>query len=75
MLREKYNDKMAKMAVGELSLYDELFSYACPKFITPCPPSFEDPSVNVNQEAFRLQLSLFLDEVRRLQQTDPALDS
>jgi translation initiation factor 3 subunit L len=64
VLREKYNDKMVKMAAGEVALYDELFSYACPKFITPCPPSFEDPSVNVNQEAFRLQLGLFLEEVR-----------
>lgn len=64
VLREKYNDKMVKMAAGEIALYDELFSYACPKFITPCPPSFEDPTVNVNQEAFRLQLGLFIDDIK-----------
>jgi len=64
-LREKYTDKMAKMATGDMQLYDELFSYACPKFITPCPPSFEDPTVNYNQEAFRLQLKCFLTEVKQ----------
>lgn len=31
------------------ALYDELFSYACPKFITPSAPSFEEPLVNYNQ--------------------------
>jgi hypothetical protein len=61
VLREKYNDKMAKMASGDLGLYDELFAYACPKFITPCPPSFDGG--DVIQEAFRLQLDLFLQEV------------
>lgn len=64
-LREKYNDKMTKMAAGDLALFDELFSYACPKFITPCPPSFEDPNVNFNQEAYRLQLKCFLTEVKQ----------
>mmetsp|Transcript_15454 Transcript_15454/g.21320 ORF Transcript_15454/g.21320 Transcript_15454/m.21320 type:complete len:522 (-) Transcript_15454:322-1887(-) len=63
-LREKYNDKMVKMASGDLLLFDELYTYACPKFITPCPPNFEDASCNYNQDAFRLQLNLFLDEVR-----------
>lgn len=64
MLREKYNDKMSKMASGDLGLYDELFAYACPKFITPCPPSFDGG--DVIQEAFRLQLDLFLQEVSAL---------
>jgi translation initiation factor 3 subunit L len=62
VLREKYNDKMSKMASGDLGLYDELFAYACPKFITPCPPSFDGG--DVIQEAFRLQLDLFLQEVK-----------
>lgn len=65
-LREKYSDKISKMSNGEESVFDELFSYACPKFITPCPPSFDDPSYNYNQEAYRLQLKCFLAEVRQL---------
>lgn len=51
-LREKYGEKMARMQRYDeevLALYDELFSYACPKFITPSAPSFEEPLVNYNQ--------------------------
>ncbi|KAJ6330137.1 hypothetical protein OIU76_008878 [Salix suchowensis] len=58
-LREKYGEKMARMQRYDdeaFSLYDELFSYACPKFITPSAPSFEEPLVNYNQDAYRLQL-------------------
>mmetsp|Transcript_32450 Transcript_32450/g.39280 ORF Transcript_32450/g.39280 Transcript_32450/m.39280 type:complete len:525 (-) Transcript_32450:495-2069(-) len=62
-LREKYSDKMGKMVNGDEAIFDELFSFACPKFITPHPPSFEDPSHNYNQEAYRLQLKCFLNEV------------
>lgn len=51
-LREKYGEKMARMQRYDdeaFALYDELFSYACPKFITPSAPSFEEPLVNYNQ--------------------------
>ncbi|KAJ6361491.1 hypothetical protein OIU78_002011 [Salix suchowensis] len=69
-LREKYGEKMARMQRYDdeaFSLYDELFSYACPKFITPSAPSFEEPLVNYNQDAYRLQLKLFLYEVKQQQ--------
>ncbi|RAL38020.1 unnamed protein product [Cuscuta campestris] len=69
-LREKYGDKMMKMQRYDdesFTLYDELFSYACPKFITPAAPSFEEPLVNYNQDAYRLQLKLFLYEVKQQQ--------
>ncbi|KAK6129691.1 hypothetical protein DH2020_036557 [Rehmannia glutinosa] len=49
------------------AIYDELFSYACPKFITPSAPSYEEPLVNYNQDAYRLQLKLFLYEVKQQQ--------
>lgn len=51
-LREKYGEKMIRMQRYDdeaFSIYDELFSYACPKFITPSAPSFEEPLVNYNQ--------------------------
>lgn len=51
-LREKYGEKMARMQRYDdeaFAIYDELFSYACPKFITPSAPSFEEPLVNYNQ--------------------------
>lgn len=51
-LREKYGEKMLRMQRYDdeaFGVYDELFSYACPKFITPSAPSFEEPLVNYNQ--------------------------
>ncbi|XP_022134618.1 eukaryotic translation initiation factor 3 subunit L [Momordica charantia] len=69
-LREKYGEKMMRMQRYDeeaFAIYDELFSYACPKFITPSAPSFEEPLVNYNQDAYRLQLKLFLYEVKQQQ--------
>eukprot|EP00252_Welwitschia_mirabilis_P004000 TRINITY_DN1412_c0_g1_i1.p1 TRINITY_DN1412_c0_g1~~TRINITY_DN1412_c0_g1_i1.p1 ORF type:complete len:528 (+),score=66.80 TRINITY_DN1412_c0_g1_i1:200-1783(+) len=66
-LREKYGEKMVRMQRGDEAVYDELFSYACPKFITPSVPNYEEPLVNYNQDAYRLQLKLFLSEVRQQQ--------
>ncbi|KAF5743988.1 eukaryotic translation initiation factor 3 subunit L-like [Tripterygium wilfordii] len=69
-LREKYGEKMTRMQRCDddaFIIYDELFSYACPKFITPSAPSFEEPRVNYNQDAYRLQLKLFLYEVKQQQ--------
>lgn len=51
-LREKYGEKMARMQRYDdeaYVLYDELFSYACPKFITPSAPNYDEPLVNYNQ--------------------------
>ncbi|CAD6233607.1 unnamed protein product [Miscanthus lutarioriparius] len=69
-LKEKYNDKMTKMQRYDdeaYAAYDELFSYACPKFITPSPPVLDQPLTNYNQDAYRLQLKLFLYEVKQQQ--------
>ena len=40
---------MQKMLRGGESAFEELFAYACPKFITPAPPSLDAPSMNTNQ--------------------------
>lgn len=51
-LREKYGEKMSRMQRWDdesLSHFDELFSYACPKFITPSAPKYDEPLVNYNQ--------------------------
>ncbi|KAL5729577.1 hypothetical protein ACHQM5_002507 [Ranunculus cassubicifolius] len=69
-LREKYGEKMLRMQRYDdeaYALYDEAFSYACPKFITPSAPVFEEPLVNYNQDAYRLQLKLFLYKVKQQQ--------
>jgi len=70
-LRDKYGEKMLKMQKGDLTIFEELFVFACPKFINPAPPAYasiiEDPSKlqNVNQEAMQLQTKLFLNEVKQ----------
>lgn len=66
-LKEKYGEKMARMQRSDEAVYDELFSYACPKFITPSVPNYDEALVNYNQDAYRLQLKLFLSEVRQQQ--------
>lgn len=56
-LREKYGEKMMRMHRYDdeaFALYDELFSYACPKFITPSSPSYDEPPVNYNQVRMRV---------------------
>ncbi len=63
-LADKYAEKMVKMNGGDEGVFDELFSFACPKFITAAPPNFDDPLANHSQDAYRLQLRLFLAEVR-----------
>lgn len=40
---------MGKMVRGSEATYEELFSYACPKFVTCAPPNLEAPSSNTNQ--------------------------
>jgi len=67
MLRDKHNDQIQKMARGDESTYDEVFTYACPKFVTPTAPDFENPTVNTSEEAYRRQLHLFIAEMRQQQ--------
>jgi len=65
-LREKYNEKMLRMQRGDEATFEELFNHACPKFITPSiPPYDEEPKMNYHQEAYKLQLKLFLNEIRQ----------
>jgi len=68
-LRDKYADRMSRMQsnVVDLACFEDLFTFACPKFISPVPPPLDDEgktSEKYNpQEAFRLQLRLFMVEV------------
>jgi translation initiation factor 3 subunit L len=54
------------MARGVEAVYDELFSYACPKFVAPRAPDFESPT-DTSQSAYLQQLRLFLVEIRQQQ--------
>jgi len=64
-LREKLTDKMLKMQKGDTSVFEECFSYSCPKFISPIPPNYDAPPANCHMEPFNLQLRMFMDEVQQ----------
>ncbi|KAI0127700.1 RNA polymerase I-associated factor PAF67 [Xylariales sp. AK1849] len=64
-LREKYGDQLLKLQRGgpeSLPIFEELFKAACPKFISPVPPDFENPEANV--DPIDHHLSVFMDEVK-----------
>ena len=73
ILREKYGDKMAKMNNGEVDVFADLFAFACPKFIatneiiqsTGSGEYAADPSLSYNQEAYKKQLAVFMEEVQQ----------
>ncbi|EDO38083.1 predicted protein [Nematostella vectensis] len=62
-LREKCTEKMQKLQKGDLQMFEECFSYSCPKFVSPVPPNFDAPPANYNREPFNLQLKVFMNEV------------
>lgn len=68
-LKEKYGDKLLRMQRGEIQEFENCFSFACPKFLSPIPPPFDVVAVvnspNYHKEPFVAQLKVFLDEVRQ----------
>lgn len=64
-LREKYGDSLTRLQRGgpeALPLFEELFRSACPKFISPTPPDFSSPALNVDPVDHHT--AIFMDEVR-----------
>jgi translation initiation factor 3 subunit L len=64
-LREKYGDQLLKLQRGgeeALPVYEELFRSACPKFISPTPPDFDNPELNV--DPIEHHVKIFMDEVK-----------
>jgi translation initiation factor 3 subunit L len=64
-LREKYGDQLLRLQRGgpeSLPLFEELFRSACPKFITPTPPDFDNPAINVDPVDHHC--SIFMAEVK-----------
>ncbi|KAF8906881.1 RNA polymerase I-associated factor PAF67-domain-containing protein [Mucidula mucida] len=85
--KERFGDQLAKMARGgetALPAYEELFLYACPKFINANSPPFEDPNAIAQMlteaenaptaDPAHRQLKLFLSDVIA-QQSTPTLRS
>ncbi len=64
-LREKYGDQLVRLQRGgpeSLPLFEDLFRTACPKFISPTPPDFDVPDLNVDPVDHHC--SIFMAEVR-----------
>ncbi|XP_034259212.1 eukaryotic translation initiation factor 3 subunit L isoform X2 [Pantherophis guttatus] len=64
-LREKYGDKMLRMQKGDPQVYEELFSYSCPKFVSPVVPNYDNVHPNYHKEPYLQQLKVFADEVQQ----------
>eukprot|EP01119_Soliformovum_irregulare_P017011 TRINITY_DN500_c5_g1_i1.p1 TRINITY_DN500_c5_g1~~TRINITY_DN500_c5_g1_i1.p1 ORF type:complete len:529 (+),score=138.88 TRINITY_DN500_c5_g1_i1:151-1737(+) len=60
-LKEKNGDKTIKMQRGDETTFEELFSFACPKFITPA--ALELGSENPT-DALKNQIRLFMMEIK-----------
>ncbi|KFH17074.1 eukaryotic translation initiation factor 3 subunit 6 interacting protein [Toxoplasma gondii MAS] len=68
MIKEKYSDKFYKLQQENDETYCDLFTWACPKFINPATPSFEDPQAlerfaNSYSEVQLRQCKMFFKEV------------
>ena len=61
-LREKqYAEKMNKMQRGELPEFETCFTFSCPKFLAPTPPTYDlDPTQTeaLHKEPLRIQLKV-----------------
>ena len=72
VIREKHADKILRMQRHDEACFEELFAYACPKFVTAIPPPMPaevgmpgSTGLNSSQDAFRFQMKLFMTEIRQ----------
>lgn len=64
-LRDKYGDQLARMRRGgpeAFKVFEELFLFGAPKFISPSSPDFENPSLNV--DPIQHHLKIFMIDVQ-----------
>jgi len=72
IVKDRYGDQFAKLSRGEegLPAFEELFLYACPKFISANPPPYDDPEQLASYaedppaEPAQRHLALFVADVR-----------
>lgn len=59
VLREKnYHDNMYKMQCGDLETFRTFFMFACPKFVSPCPPAADVPIEDYVKEPLEHQIQV-----------------
>jgi len=59
---EKYGEQLSKLQKGELKVFEELFTYACPKFINPAVPNY-DVMENTQMKPTIHQCKIFIEEI------------
>jgi len=61
-IKDKYGDKAALMERGDGPTFDNLLTYASPKFVVPSIPDYGAPT-NCSHDAYKQQIRLFNEEV------------
>ncbi|MEJ1286330.1 hypothetical protein NN561_017337 [Cricetulus griseus] len=74
-LQEKYGDKMLHVQKGDPEVYEKLFSYACPKILSPVVLNYDNVHPNCPKETFLQQLKAFSDKVQLQAHTPPSTAS
>lgn len=67
-LNEKCGELMQKIQKNEEGAneaYEELLKFGCPKFLSPVPPNYNNPSPTFHMEPFNLQVKLFMEEIKQ----------
>ena len=68
IVRDKHAGNLSKIESGEEG-YEELFVFACPKFVNPAVPDYDQalqagcPAVPYGQDAYKLQVQHFMNEM------------
>jgi translation initiation factor 3 subunit L len=68
VVREKHANNLSKIESGEEG-YEELFVFACPKFVNPAVPNYEEaltagsPLMPYGQDTYKLQVHHFMNEM------------
>lgn len=69
-VRERHGNQLSKIEAGEEG-YEDMFIYACPKFINPAVPQYEDAltkgSEHAHDTAYKLQVNHFMNEMANQQ--------
>ena len=61
-MKERYGEKILKLQRGDREELSMMFHHACPKFLSPVPPSFDGVVDQSLMEPYNHQLKVFMDE-------------
>mmetsp|Transcript_32948 Transcript_32948/g.48326 ORF Transcript_32948/g.48326 Transcript_32948/m.48326 type:complete len:521 (+) Transcript_32948:71-1633(+) len=67
-IQDRYGNQLSKIEAGEEG-YEDLFMFACPKFVNPAVPDYGNPqlSASLSQDVYKLQVKQFMQEMSQQQ--------